>query len=522
MGDMNEPHSETMEITVVETFQQLIVAFVLAMIFRGFVAEGFVIPTGSMAPTLKGEHLRAYSPQTGAEFAAGLDMKARGSQTPLSRLTDPMLGPQFPGTAEVQGDLVPRMGDRIFVLKSLYPFFEPKRFDVVVFKNPTGPLGDSQNYIKRLVGLPEETIFLVDGDVFVKKRGEGRFHVQRKPEYVQRAVWQRVGDSDLYPGDPVKLKEVQRAYGGVPWGGAGWNTEGTGSYSCATGEASRLRWDGRRRPITDWNAYNVFRGGRGGEPVSDIRVMAGVVRTEPGMTMVFELRARGQVYQWVVTDTEAKVRMRAVDDDEEGWREATGAISLPGPGRVFEVEFWHQDQAMMLFLGGERVVELDYDWTPEERLRFVTGEVGSDVPMGDLVGRAVFPPQIVWKFEGSPVTLHRVRVDRDLHYRHDALRSRQKNGPRITGPHAFGTHPDILAELGPDQFMMLGDNSPASQDSRLWGRPHPLVKEQIDDAPFLVNRKLLLGKAWVVYFPSPLPLGGRKIIPDFGRLRFIR
>jgi len=167
-------------------------------------------------------------------------------------------------------------------------------------------------------------------------------------------------------------------------------------------------------------------------------------------------------------------------------------------------------------------VELDYDWTPEERLRFVTGEVGSDVPMGDLVGRAVFPPQIVWKFEGSPVTLHRVRVDRDLHYRHDALRSRQKNGPRITGPHAFGTHPDILAELGPDQFMMLGDNSPASQDSRLWGRPHPLVKEQIDDAPFLVNRKLLLGKAWVVYFPSPLPLGGRKIIPDFGRLRFIR
>jgi len=31
--------------------------FVLAMTFRGFVTEGFVIPTGSMAPTLYGRHI---------------------------------------------------------------------------------------------------------------------------------------------------------------------------------------------------------------------------------------------------------------------------------------------------------------------------------------------------------------------------------------------------------------------------------------------------------------------------------
>src|SRR5688572_3741055 len=39
-----QPHHET---NVVETLQSLIVAFVLAMTFRGFVTEGFVIPTGS-------------------------------------------------------------------------------------------------------------------------------------------------------------------------------------------------------------------------------------------------------------------------------------------------------------------------------------------------------------------------------------------------------------------------------------------------------------------------------------------
>ena len=47
---------------------------------------------------------------------------------------------------------------------------------------------------------------------------------------------------------------------------------------------------------------------------------------------------------------------------------------------------------------------------------------------------------------------------------------------------------------------------------------------QIDPAPFLVNRKLLLGKAWVVYFPAPRAVSqnGKPFIPDFGRLRFIR
>jgi len=40
----------------------------------------------------------------------------------------------------------------------------------------------------------------------------------------------------------------------------------------------------------------------------------------------------------------------------------------------------------------------------------------------------------------------------------------------------------------------------------------------------LAGRKLLLGKAWVVYFPAPYHLGGGgpSIVPDFGRVRFIR
>ena len=39
-----------------ETVESLVIAFTLALLFRAFEAEAFVIPTGSMAPTLMGRH----------------------------------------------------------------------------------------------------------------------------------------------------------------------------------------------------------------------------------------------------------------------------------------------------------------------------------------------------------------------------------------------------------------------------------------------------------------------------------
>ena len=116
--------------------------------------------------------------------------------------------------------------------------------------------------------------------------------------------------------------------------------------------------------------------------------------------------------------------------------------------------------------------------------------------------------------------------------RPDALRSKSRRNPTQPGFEALlenraygsGTHPSKPAALNGDQFFMLGDNSQASLDSRLWGNPHPLVAEQVDPAPFVVNRSLIIGKAWVVYFPAPYHVGdkGMAVVPDFGRLRFIR
>lgn len=88
----------------------------------------------------------------------------------------------------------------------------------------------------------------------------------------------------------------------------------------------------------------------------------------------------------------------------------------------------------------------------------------------------------------------------------------------------MATHPKATAVLGPDHFFMCGDNSAASHDSRKWGDPDDLVAEQIDEAPYVVHRRLLVGRAWCVYFPAPLGLSeeGSRFIPDFGRMRLIR
>ena len=55
--------------TVPDTLISVVIAFAMALIARAYVLEPFVIPTGSMAPTLLGEHYRVVSPHSGSTWA---------------------------------------------------------------------------------------------------------------------------------------------------------------------------------------------------------------------------------------------------------------------------------------------------------------------------------------------------------------------------------------------------------------------------------------------------------------------
>lgn len=55
-------------------------------------------------------------------------------------------------------------GDRIFGNRLAYVFGEPERLDIIIFKYPDD---ESQLFIKRIIGMPGETVEIRDGKVYI-------------------------------------------------------------------------------------------------------------------------------------------------------------------------------------------------------------------------------------------------------------------------------------------------------------------------------------------------------------------
>jgi signal peptidase I len=92
----------------------IVIAFILAMILRSFVIEGRTIPSGSMLPTLQ-------------------------------------------------------IDDRVLVNRFIYYFKEPERGDIIVF-DPPEVLQSDLDYIKRIIGLPGETVEIKDSKVYINNQ----------------------------------------------------------------------------------------------------------------------------------------------------------------------------------------------------------------------------------------------------------------------------------------------------------------------------------------------------------------
>jgi len=517
--------------SIIDTLQSLLIAFILAFTFRGFVVEAFVIPTGSMAPTLLGAHAVVRSPETGYVYTVGPTQEdsgpngqaapTLGSNTAYA-LTDPMLMSNRADNLAVANRRT-RMGDRILVLKYLYSFFEPSRFDVVVFKNPKDP---SENYIKRLIGLGGESVWLADGDVFASKNGARKngsdgldgFEVQRKPESVQRAVWQPVYHSEYIPIDPTKV----RGGWSPPWSGKDWEVANRRSYRTERAEPTALAFD-PSRAVNDRTSYNESREREHATEVysvSDIRLAAALQPDAAGLETTIHLECRGHEFEAVIEKASVQLKMRPLGSDGEWTALDHQSLKDFAPAdRVTNIELWHVDQALWLWVNGTRIAYGKYDWNPSDRLEWATGLSGAQAARStnrnQYVGRQNSPKplSLEWRFRNSALTLHRVELDRDLYYRPEET---------VAGP-ALATHPSNLVHLDDNQFFCCGDNSSASLDGRLWGDPQDWVAKQIDPSPGVVNRKLLLGKAFFVYFPSPEGLreGARRFVPNFGDMRFI-
>lgn len=104
-----------------EYAEAILIAVVLALIIRAFVIQAFKIPSGSMKETLLvGDHILVN------KFIYGVRLP--------------------------------------FLNKEIIPVSSPQRQDIVVFRYPVDP---SKDFIKRVIGLPGDTVLIKDKKVYV-------------------------------------------------------------------------------------------------------------------------------------------------------------------------------------------------------------------------------------------------------------------------------------------------------------------------------------------------------------------
>ncbi|MCD4824461.1 MAG: signal peptidase I [Phycisphaerae bacterium] len=243
-----------------DTVESIYIAIILAFVLRAFLVEAFVIPTGSMANSLYGEHYVLTCPCCGQQYAHGSAPERRVTGTRPPQAHCPNCTYQY-ADSQKSPEVFSRGGDRVLVLKYLYNFSPPKPWDVVVFKNPQN---NRENFIKRLIGLPGETIEIVHGDIFVKGPDSQKFRIRRKDSVAQKAMWLIVYDND-YPPDPILVKEEglnpprwEKGRGGVHWemdlkpyGRRVFEYKGAGPLA-------ELRFDPGENNFRPYNSYNAL------------------------------------------------------------------------------------------------------------------------------------------------------------------------------------------------------------------------------------------------------------------------
>ena len=547
-----------------ETIESIVIAFIFAFLFRTFEAEAFVIPTGSMAPTLYGRHKDETCHSCGFQFAVGASEELDQETGLLKARFNSATCPNCRATLDIREDPV-FVGDRILVTKFNYKISDPDRWDVTVFKYPEDP---STNYIKRLCGLPGETIEVRQGDLY--RINEGRAEILRKHTAAKLgAVLQTVYD-DAHP--PLKLLETgwpERwapvALDDGPEAVAGWSNEVDGWQPQTEKREYRLdaspkpRWlryrhfvpteqdwqnfatrqpRPRARLILDFIGYDTpapsINGffDRGVYWVGDLALSArlDIEQIEEGGEITLELVEGSRRYRCVIDPHAGEARLSYLDGMQRpGEPEAPqllskSEIAIDSPGS-YDIRFANIDDRLWLSIDSKDVPFDTPAYEPFMGLLVQSPTADDLTPVGIAA-------------KNVALTVSNLKLDRDIYYRsevtdpysglyhHDRMMMVQEVGSDATErrlhdladrPEEYATlynseHPWSADEtrrmrwfpLEQDEFLLLGDNSPRSMDSRLWPNSRGAYHRHA------VHRDALVGKALFIFWPHGLRIGNTK------------
>lgn len=532
--------------------ESLVLLSVAVILFRGFAVEGYMISTGSMAPTLLGYHHRISCPECSFVYASGTRVEDAQEHVNIAQagydLGQPLQAvSRCPncGCPWIPTDQLPRTeGDQLLVHKHAYEFRDPRRWEVIVFRNPGDP---RQAYVKRVVGLPGETIELAHGNVLVN--GE----LARKPYVIQRAVCIPVSvyASQVVTDDPDHQPSWVKLEHESPW------TLEADELHCAAAEApagTPISWVGHRHwirsggtqitrvPLANWPT--------GLAPLSvdtePLAYAAGVLQVQGAFTDIdrrtWLTRSDNPAFQKAINDLFEQSHIAPImdeygyntSDDSEQQPVNEFLISLTltdvsGPGR-FEIELadgTHVFSAILKFASG--VVEVLQDGDPVPVCAGVLAAGSTSRPI--QIDFSLIDQQVLLAINGHEIgEPYLYERPAEVHPMRRPVRIGAA-GLNCTVRHLglfrdiFYTSPPVGDEVEKQEsmkfrihegeFFVLGDNSPVSVDSRVWNDP-------------AVPRAALIGKPLVVHLPSRsqrMRWGSetRDVrLPDFSRVRLVK
>lgn len=531
---------------VVTQLSGFVELFVWLLVLKQFFLPLFIIPTGSMAETLAGEHCVQTCTNCGWEYKVG----KFGTRFP-----SPVICPNCRWAGDPLATHNIKAGDRVVVHGWVHDVLPRalQRWDVVVFKDPKDGV---TNFIKRLIGLPGESIELIDGDVWVNGA------VARKTAEAQAALWMPYYDHDFPPTKPGGFSVGNRPVAYFPR----WKALPEAS-AWKDLETRVLRFDGLERgedlvafstdpreeasggEVVDIYGYNSLENAqvadgarRWFDPVTDVRVAADVIFREASDGGYVELQiAKYTRLFFARLYADGRVTLET-EEVGKGQRSRWGHESRVRLARGTPVRFsvGHADYQVVVAIDGREIIvssKDEYALTPEQaRAHSDLKPRWQQIRIGAARVRA---------------ELAHVRIDRDVHYRSGYL-NRRLVGPGEQPPaDSFATDGFVRDKrwfvtpgtgtqrhaitLDADEYFVLGDNSPSSADSRAWSPneigPHLVAAWQRGDYHIgTVPSDQMIGPAFLVYFPGLMPLTswnlplspwGDRALPDVGRIRWI-